>query len=120
VLLLYSGANRTRDAEYSVEANEFIRDRQQPLCPASRSLADFMVPFCVCNSPPSEVSPNYWQQGACWEREEERGRYCWSGTLGDFWIGKISQAILEAGVEMRIPFLWSQSLGSYSCPWRLT
>lgn len=48
VLLLYLRANRTRDAEHWVEANEFIRDRQQPLCPASRSLADFLLPFCVC------------------------------------------------------------------------
>lgn len=27
-------------------------------------------PFVSVNSPPSKVPPNYWQQGACWDREE--------------------------------------------------
>lgn len=123
-LLLYLGANRTREAEHSVEANELIRDRQQPFCPARGSLVDFLVPYCVCKVHLQRLSPNYWQQGTCWERsllgaeqEEEWGRYHWSGTLADFWTGKISQEILaaEGGWGWGSLSLWSQSLDS--CPW---
>lgn len=78
-LWLYA-VNGTGDAKHSVEATGLIRARQLPLCPASRSLADFLVPSCASTSPCSKVSPNYAQLGTCWERRKD-GEGHWSGTL---------------------------------------